>query len=161
MQCYFRIWWLIIDYPPGNYRISYSNGFFLQSNERLPCTKKTVLNQLTDAMRKIDPAIWLRVALKNLDSFDRNVVIDSIRFADDYAYAREKDFRLWRITSPLHIRLSRLKRRGQEYDMISDEQHITETALEELPMDEIIENGFDSLSSLYEVIDQKLLSLVR
>jgi dephospho-CoA kinase len=117
---------------------------------------KTILNELTDAMRKIDPTVWLRMALNSMDISNPYIVIDSIRFVEDYTFAKVNGYYIWRINAPLQIRVRRLASRGQEYDMSNDEQHLTEKALEELPVDESIENGVDSLPSLYRIIDQKI-----
>ena len=51
------------------------------------------MNQVTDALRAIDPVVWLRAALAEPDlTLARNVVFYSARFTTDYAYLKEHGF---------------------------------------------------------------------
>lgn len=103
---------------------------------------KETLNALTDAMRSIDPAVWLKVALRQVGNDTYRVVIDAARFPEDYEYARNRDFRVWRVVCPPEIRRARMASRGQLF-VPADEEHITEVALDDAECDAVIDNTQD------------------
>jgi dephospho-CoA kinase len=94
---------------------------------------KTVMNRVTDALREIDPTVWLRAAL--VGASDAPVVFDSMRFPQDYAYLKERRYLLVRIDTPTALRLERLKSRGQEYNPARDDFHDTEILLDAYEFD--------------------------
>jgi dephospho-CoA kinase len=87
---------------------------------------KTLLNQVTDALRAIDRAVWLRAAL-SVDTGNKPIVFDSMRFAGDYDFLRDRGFATWKIIAPRDVRLDRLRARGQEFDPLIDDYHSGET----------------------------------
>ena len=101
---------------------------------------KLVLNQVTDAMRRIDPAIWLKLALRQLSGEETKIVIDSARFWDDYLHAKSRGFVVWRIECPTEIRLARLASRGQQYSL-ADEGHRAEWELDSVAADSVVDNS--------------------
>src|SRR5438552_18965303 len=68
---------------------------------------KAILNKVTDALKAVDPDVWLRAALSSLKE-DMPVVFDSMRFATDYAFLKNQGFEMWRVEAPLSIRLVRM-----------------------------------------------------
>ena len=90
-------------------------------------------NKVTDALRAIDPAVWLNLALKDAD--DRPIVLDSMRFVSDYQYLRHRNFYLLRVIAPFPVRSSRLVQRGQVFNPTSDELHPSENELETYDFD--------------------------
>lgn len=109
---------------------------------------KALMNKVTDALRDIDPAVWLRAALSqsNVGSAPP-VVLDSIRFRPDYQYVIDRDFVTIRITAPPDARVERLTGRGQQFDLLRDDLHPAEIELSSERFDFTIDN-VGSLSGL-------------
>src|SRR6267154_1925291 len=68
---------------------------------------KTHLLALTDALQSLDPAIFLKAALRSLPA-EKSFVIDALRYTHDHDYAVLQQLHLIRITAPLHLRRQRL-----------------------------------------------------
>jgi dephospho-CoA kinase len=120
---------------------------------------KTVLNQITDAFRSISADVWLRHALQTLQGTTRHVVIDSLRFREDGAYAHANGFEVWRIECVSPVRLRRLEARAQGYDVAVDEFHPVEHALDDFPFTRVLENSYVSKAGLWSVIDRHVQAL--
>jgi dephospho-CoA kinase len=117
---------------------------------------KTTLNLLTDALRKIEPGVWLKVALRDAPESSQRIVIDSIRFPEDLLLVKNQGAVVWRVDCSNELRVERLSRRGQSYNIETDDKHITETALADISVDDVIVNDFEALPDLYDSIDKKL-----
>ena len=115
---------------------------------------KSILNMVTDALKAIDPDVWLRAALSTLDG-DRPVVFDSMRFAGDYAFLKEQGFQMWRVEAPLEVRVRRMKDRGQIF-IPDDDNHPAETELDSYQFDRVIENPNDDIHLLHDQIERAL-----
>ena len=81
----------------------------------------------------------LKTALRDVN-IDRPVVVDSIRFAADLAYARKNGFYVLRIDATSERRKKWLTTRGQEFDWFLNGQHAAETELDNATPDAIITN---------------------
>jgi dephospho-CoA kinase len=116
---------------------------------------KTLLNQVTDALKEIDQNVWLRAALSTVVE-DRPIVFDSMRFTGDYRFLTAHGFATWKISAPLNIRTARLQARGQDFDAAIDDHHRGEVELENHHFDTVIENVDSRLSALYEAVEKEL-----
>jgi dephospho-CoA kinase len=116
---------------------------------------KTMLNRVNDAMRGIDPDVWLRVALKELQPITpgRLICIDGMRFKSNLAYCRSHGFQLVKITASEQTRARRLAARMQVFDPAVDEMHAAETEIEDEAFDYIIANEEDNPETLYRELD--------
>jgi dephospho-CoA kinase len=115
---------------------------------------KAILNRVTDALKAVDPDVWLRAALSSAPS-DRPVVFDSMRFSTDYAFLKGRGFLTWRIEAPHNVRLDRMRERHQEV-MPEDDEHRAETELDQQVFDQIIDNSEAGLALLYSKIELAL-----
>ncbi len=117
---------------------------------------KTTLNKVNDAMRAIDPDVWLRVALQELGSLQPStpVCIDGMRFNSNVEYCRKNSFVLINIEASESTRLRRLESRGQEYNKAVDAVHAVETEIEGIAFDYVIRNDGDNPKLLYIAIDE-------
>lgn len=115
---------------------------------------KSILNRVTDAIKAIDPDVWLRAALASVDE-DRQVVFDSIRFASDYTFLQTRGFVIWRVEAPIEIRLRRMKTRGQIVSA-EDDNHRAETELDNHRFDRIVNNFDDDPERLQQNIETAL-----
>jgi dephospho-CoA kinase len=100
---------------------------------------KSKLLALTDALQALDPAIFLKAALRTLPA-ENSFVIDALRYTHDYDYAKLRQFYLIRITAPLHLRRQRLEVRGQVFNFEIDGKHPSELQLSEVAVHATIEN---------------------
>jgi hypothetical protein len=116
---------------------------------------KTLLNQVTDALKAIDEDVWLRAALVQAPP-GRSIVFDSMRFASDYRFLAENGFATWKIVAPLDVRLMRLRLRQQEFDPVIDDNHRGEVELATYSFDVEVDNGSATLPDLYQRIEAEL-----
>jgi dephospho-CoA kinase len=115
---------------------------------------KTLMNEVTDSLRKIDSGVWLRAGLAGLQE-DRPIVFDSMRFVEDYQFFVARAYLLVDIRAPVDLRVRRLAERGQPFDLSVDEDHPAESELEAFTFDFTIDNTGD-LGELWPEIDQML-----
>lgn len=119
---------------------------------------KEILQKITDSFNAIEMGIWLKVAMKDKSLFNKDVVIDSIRFIEDYNFAKSHGFKIWKIEAPQAIRMTRLRSRGQEFK-IENDNHQSETELQNIPPDFIINNAFEDVSELFSLIDKQFTNV--
>lgn len=101
---------------------------------------KTLLNQVTDAMRSVDEAVWLRAAIAEVKHTDSPVVFDSMRFRYDLTYLRERGFSTVHVRATDAQRAERLAARGQVYDPRTDGLHPAEIELADETFDYTLDN---------------------
>ena len=112
---------------------------------------KALMNKVTDALREIDPAVWLRAALRQEDAgYLGPIVLDSVRFWPDYQYVVERSFVTIRVTAPPDDRAGRLSLRGQSFDLLSDDLHPAEIELATANFDFEIDNA----TTISDLLDQ-------
>ena len=112
---------------------------------------KTILNQVNDAMRAIDPNVWLSAGLRDC-STTMPIVVDGMRFESNYQLLNSRGFWLWRVTADAAHRKSRLEERGQTFDWANDTAHPGEIELERRHFQVEIANdaGRDELRALVD-----------
>lgn len=111
-----------------------------------------MLNRVNDALRSIEPNIWLRLGYQAMES--RNgVVIDGIRFESNIEFCRLHGFRLVKIVASEPVRLRRLAARGQVFDPLTDGGHAGEMEIENAAFDYTVRNESDDPRALYDQLD--------
>lgn len=95
---------------------------------------------LDDALTSIDPSIFLRAAIRGLDS-NESIVIDALRFKSDLQIASALGCATIRVDAADEERVRRLRVRGQTFDLKRDGHHRSETELDDHPVDHIITNA--------------------
>lgn len=103
---------------------------------------KSSTQRLDDALTQIDPSIFLRATLRNVEARE-GFVVDALRFRSDLAIARDFGCRTIRIVAPGAVRLARLQSRGQVFDPVLDGRHRSETELDDAEVDFEIVNDAD------------------
>lgn len=111
-----------------------------------------MLNKVNDALRAIEPNIWLRLGMEAVDQID-GVLIDGVRFKSNLDFCRERGFQMVKIEASQPTRTRRLAARGQIFDMETDGKHAGETELERGPFDFIVQNDVDDPENLYKQLD--------
>lgn len=102
------------------------------------------MNRVTDALRDIDPAVWLRAALRDCaDDQSTAVVFDSMRFEPDYTFLHDHGFVMIRVDAGAEARALRLADRGQSFDLLKDDLHPAEIELARASFDFTITNDGD------------------
>jgi hypothetical protein len=113
---------------------------------------KTTLNKVNDALRQIEPNIWLRLGFQAVGRKD-GVLIDGIRFASNVEFCRQNGFRMVKIVANEAIRMARLTARGQAFDVKIDGEHAGETEIENETFDHVVHNDHDDPVALYRQLD--------
>lgn len=111
------------------------------------------LNTLSQKIREIDVNLWISAAL--LDAPPGPIVFDSIRYEEDAAYLRAREYKIWHVECPPDICLERLRLRGQSFNE-SDMLHKMEHSLVNYSFDMTIENGRRDLNSVLAEVDKAL-----
>ena len=132
----------LLNYHAGTERIS--TGSICRQIAKLLFGNddKTTTQILDDVLTRIDPSIFLKAALRTAP-VERPICLDSLRFKSDYNIAKVAEFTIVRVVAPDGIRVERLSERGQDFDLEKDGQHRSETELDDVDVDHIIENGRD------------------
>lgn len=116
---------------------------------------RSKMNELTMILRDYDPLIWVRAALRAAPP--ELVVFDSMRFQTDVEYLTSKGFHTLKITAPTQTRRTRMAERGQQFDVLTDEQHRVELELVEFSADFTIHNPGSRLQRLYDGVEGALV----
>jgi len=87
----------------------------------------------TDWGRKlVQPRLWLEIALQPPSIVGRSVVIDDVRFVDEYWAIKEQGGEVWRIDRPLAPIPSKHESEGQLEDMFFDRHFTNDSSKEKL-----------------------------
>lgn len=119
--------------------------------------EKSSTQRLDDALTAIDPSIFLRASLRTAD-LSADVVVDALRFAEDFQLANSLEFRTLRLKSGAQMRLQRLTARGQGFDLAAEGLHRSETELDGVAVDFEIEN-VGPVSDLHAALDSVVIGL--
>lgn len=117
---------------------------------------KTLMNAVTDAMRGIQPDVWLAAALRHAP-VGQPLVIDSMRFHEDHQLLLDSGYELWRVEAPQQLRWDRLQRRGQEFTPARDDNAVAEVELDNTSHDRLLINAA-GLPDLWEQVEAALQS---
>lgn len=120
-------------------------AFLLFGNE-----DKSSTQRLDDALTQIDPSIFLRAALREIESTTdelsgsgKGFIIDALRFESDLMLAKEHGCSIIRISAPEEVRVTRLAERKQVFDLATDGLHRSEHELDAAQADYEIVNDQD------------------
>ncbi len=115
---------------------------------------KTLMNAVTDALRAIQPDVWLTAALRHAP-VGPPLVVDSMRFREDHLLLKSRGYTLWRIEAPREMRWERLRRRGQDFDGERDDHALAEVDLGNAPVDHVFTND-RHLTDLWDQVEAAL-----
>lgn len=120
---------------------------------------KMTMNAATDALRTVQPDVWLAAALRHAPR-GRPLIVDSMRFREDYLLLRSRGYELWRVDVRSDVRWARLHQRGQESRGERDDGAAAETELDAAAFDQLIVNE-RGLPQLWEQVEATLWSRSR
>jgi dephospho-CoA kinase len=115
---------------------------------------KDILHKIDDCFNSIEKGIWLKIALRQSKSNEK-IVIDSLRFIEDYELAKNNDYYVWKIESKKDLRVQRLINRKQIFKS-NDLDHVSEWELDGIEPDTLIQNDYTNITDLYLEIDARL-----
>jgi hypothetical protein len=113
---------------------------------------KATLNRVNDAMRAIDPDIWVKCSLRDIPADTERIVIDGVRFESNLSYLASMGFSFWHVISATEIRLTRLRHRGQAFTLERDGIHSGEHEFLSFPFSNTIINDGE-MGALHQQID--------
>lgn len=113
---------------------------------------KRSTQMLDDALTTIDESIFLRAALRGR-ALEESVVIDALRFHSDVKLAKSLGFTLLRVRAPDHVRVARLRARGQDFELAADGQHRSELELDGIAVDREILNDTADPAHLSQLVE--------
>lgn len=118
---------------------------------------KSSTQRLDDVLTALDPSIFLKASLRDVE-LNQRLVVDSLRFADDANLVERLDFTTVRVVCDDDLRQARLAARGQQFDPERDGLHRSETELDTYDAQfEIANTG--SLLALNSAVDALVRSL--
>lgn len=101
--------------------------------------EKASTQRVDDALTQIEPSIFLRAALRGIES-EAAICVDSLRFLTDYDLARDEGFEVIRVIASDETRICRLTARGQAFNPDVEGRHRSETELDTAEADFTIHN---------------------
>jgi dephospho-CoA kinase len=112
------------------------------------------LNALSDAVRRLDPNVWIAATLRNQRE-TVPLIVDSVRYVSEAEYLRSNGFQIWRIQTPHPLRAIRLEARGDTSNA-DDPNHATEREMDDFDYDLVLDNVEDGFLSLRNIISSAL-----
>lgn len=132
-------------------------------------TDREKLQRLGVAVRDIDEDAWVNVLLREVQDIEgrdhhhgthTGLVIDDCRFPNEYWALCGAGFRFIRLLVPLQERRARLTRTGK-FTTPEQEQHISETALDDARMDIEIWNREGEIETVWNYLQEIILGWAR
>ncbi|WP_207708735.1 nucleoside/nucleotide kinase family protein [Heliobacterium mobile] len=121
---------------------------------------RSLYQQIGQALRQIDPAVWLNYTLKEINAstnpFD-SIVISDLRQPNEYKALLNNGFTIVRVQSTVENRLARMNAVGDVFTM-DDINHETESHIDNFVVDFDITND-DGVDQLYKRIESMLSSM--
>lgn len=114
------------------------------------------LQTLGEKIREIDADIWINLLINKVDNLTHkgfNVVVDDVRYPNEFYTLLGKGFIPIKITTVGHIRNRRLLRRDGYIDF-STANHISEQFVNQIQVYYEIYNSKDDLKLFYECLDE-------
>lgn len=101
---------MVLDILPNSTKLSFAQKlkeiavdlFNMDGKDR------ALLQDLGKKMREIDPDVWVNYLVKQFDNHD-HIVIDDLRFTNEYSKLRENGFIIVKLIIPKHIQINRIK----------------------------------------------------
>ena len=91
---------------------------------------RSLLTNIGTKMREIDPDIWAKNIIKKCEGLD-NVIIDDLRYQNEYEYLLKHDFKIIILTLSPKIQIERIKKLYPEnyQDHLNNMCHVSEIGL--------------------------------
>lgn len=141
-----------------DYKVCYPGGKVrFVANELFGNDSKPTLNKISHTLRKLRPGIWMELALEDLELGKDLIVVDGVRYPEDFNKLKAMNFLMVYVQSSNDVLEMRLKNREGKKTFHQLSLSYEENALSGFKFDLIVKNNFDDLTALYAQIDKMML----
>ena len=146
------------DVYPTEYVEIESNCPFGSEPVKIKRKNRRLLQDFGEAMRALDPHIWIRHAESLVEYYadkrsTRGIVIDDLRQPNEEAWARANGFIIVRVNANEDTRIARAKEAGDDFG-IEDLRHGTELHVDDIEADYDVWNDGEDRAELERKIDE-------
>ena len=117
--------------------ISFAGKVKKLANELFDMKEKdrNLLLDLSQKMKEIDKNVWVNIVKKEINKYE-NIVIDDLRFPNEYQMLKDLDFIVIRLKIDKDLQIDRLSNKYKNFkDHIEAMEHDSETLLEDFVYD--------------------------
>ena len=120
---------------------------------------RTLLTSIGTKMREIDSDIWAKYIIKSCRDLE-NVVIDDLRYQNEYRYLLEHDFKIIVLTLPVEIQIKRIKELYPEnyQDHLNNMFHVSEKGIDFIDNDYLNIDMSQDIETIRDIIYKYLMT---
>ena len=120
---------------------------------------RTLLTSIGTKMREIDSDIWAKYIIKSCRDLE-NVVIDDLRYQNEYRYLIENNFKIIVLTLPVEIQIDRIKELYPEnyQDHLNNMFHVSEKGIDFIDNDRLYIDMSQDIETIRDIIYKYLMT---
>ena len=120
---------------------------------------RTLLTSIGTKMREIDSDIWAKYIIKNCIDLE-NVVIDDLRYQNEYRYLIENNFKIIVLTLPVEIQIERIMKLYPEnyQDHLNNMFHVSEKGIDFIDNDRLNIDMSQDIETIRDIIYKYLMT---
>ena len=120
---------------------------------------RTLLTSIGTKMREIDSDIWVKYIIKNCRDLE-NVVIDDLRYQNEYRYLIENNFKIIVLTLPVEIQIERIMKLYPEnyQDHLNNMFHVSEKGIDFIDNDRLNIDMSQDIETSRDIIYKYLMT---
>ena len=120
---------------------------------------RTLLTSIGTKMREIDSDIWAKYIIKNCRDLE-NVVIDDLRYQNEYRYLIENNFKIIVLTLPVEIQIERIMKLYPEnyQDHLNNMFHVSEKGIDFIDNDRLYIDMSQDIEKIRDIIYKFLMT---
>ena len=120
---------------------------------------RTLLTSIGTKMREIDSDIWAKYIIKNCIDLE-NVVIDDLRYQNEYRYLIENNFKIIVLTLPVEIQIERIMKLYPEnyQDHLNNMFHVSEKGIDFIDNDYLNIDMSQDIETIRDIIYKYLMT---
>lgn len=120
---------------------------------------RTLLTSIGTKMREIDSDIWAKYIIKNCRDLE-NVVIDDLRYQNEYRYLIENNFKIIVLTLPVEIQIERIMKLYPEnyQDHLNNMFHVSEKGIDFIDNDRLYIDMSQDIETIRDIIYKFLMT---
>jgi len=120
---------------------------------------RTLLTSIGTKMREIDSDIWAKYIIKSCRDLE-NVVIDDLRYQNEYRYLIENNFKIIVLTLPVEIQIKRIKELYPEnyQDHLNNMFHVSEKGIDFIDNDYLNIDMSQDIETIQDIIYKYLMT---
>jgi len=120
---------------------------------------RTLLTSIGTKMREIDSDIWVKYIIKNCRDLE-NVVIDDLRYQNEYRYLIKNNFKIIVLTLPVEIQIERIMKLYPEnyQDHLNNMFHVSEKGIDFIDNDRLNIDMSQDIETIRDIIYKFLMT---